>query len=287
MRISKVVSIPGIANTFSVIYIQQYFTQRDSEVKIYDTYKISILLSDGLAAVVNDKVIDVGKYSILFFRPDEIHFGRFFRPGMYSYLDFLIPISFCQNLFGHEECISFLTDTSADRVNYIVSDTRLQTYLSNLVQDTINTLTNGDLLSEAELFSIMMQILLQCSKAYDLQKNTPLESNIPKFVNRTLQYIAENYAMDLSLNQLAAEAGCSVAYLSRTFRQHTGKTIYNHIIDTRIGNAQILLRSGKSVTETCTLVGFEDCSNFIKTFKKLTGKTPLQFKNKLSDQYSF
>lgn len=281
MRIQKVISLPGIDTSFSAAYTQQVFTQRDSEVRIYDKYKISILLSEGLAAVINDNVIDTGKNSILFFRPDEIHFGRFFRTGLHSYIEFFIPISFCESLFGTETLTSFLTDSSADRINYVIPDTNGQKYISDLVQQTISALTSNEPINDAELFSIMMQVMLLCTKSYETQKINPIQSEIPKFVNRTLLYIAENYEKDLSLNQLAAQAGCSVAYLSRTFKQYTGKTIYNHIIDIRIGNAQILLRNGRSVADVCSLVGFDDCSNFIKTFKKLTGKTPLQFKNNI------
>ena len=281
MRIEKTVSLPGIHAPFTIAYTQQIFTQGDSEVKIYDDYKISLLLSDGLAAVLNDKIIDTGKNSILFFRPDEIHFGRFFRSGMHSYIDFFLPVSLYKSLFDNEELTFFLTDSSADRVNYILPDTNRREHLSELAQEAISALTGEAPVNDVELFSVMIQVLLLCSRSYEAQKSNPLPSEIPKFVNHTLSYIAENYDKALSLHQLASQAGCSVAYLSRIFKQYTGKTIYNHIIDIRIGNAQILLRNGKSVTEACSLSGFEDCSNFIKTFKKLTGQTPLQFKNNI------
>ena len=71
-----------------------------------------------------------------------------------------------------------------------------------------------------------------------------------------------------------------VAYLSRLFKQYVGTSVYNYITVTRIANAQKLLKNGATVTEACFCSGFEDCSNFIRTFKKLTGETPLGYKKK-------
>ena len=279
MRIEREVKLPNIETPFSVAYVQEVYSQRDSAVEIYDKYKISILLSDGLAAVINNTVIDTGKNSILFFRPEEIHFGRFFRSGMHAYLDFYIPLTFLKKLFDNTDLTFFFTDTSDKRINYIVFDTGGQRHIAEIAQKTIHALENCDTMSDVEIFSLMVQVILLCAKFYEEQKRSPLENELPEFITKTLLYISENYGQKLSLDMLASLSGCSVTYLAKVFKQYTGKTIYNHIVDTRIGNAQILLKQGNSVTEVCFASGFDDCSNFIRTFKKMTGKTPLQYKN--------
>lgn len=279
MRIEKEVRLPNVDACFLAAYTQDVYTQRDSAVTIYDKYKISIMLTDGLAVVVNDAVIDTGKNSILFFRPDEIHFGRFFRSGLHAYLDFYIPIAFLENLMGNTDKSLFFSDTLKDRINYIVFDASGQRNLSEIAEKTIRALENQCTMSDLEIYSLMLQVVLLCANSYDIQKMHPIQNKVPEFVTKTLLYISENYGQKISLEYLAAKAGCSVTYLARSFKQYTGKTIYNHIIDTRIGNAQRLLKQGLTVTEVCYATGFDDCSNFIRTFKNMTGKTPLQFKN--------
>lgn len=134
------------------------------------------------------------------------------------------------------------------------------------------------LLSEdLRLFSIILQVILLCNDHYETEKNKKTPDNMPKIVAKTMRYISENFEKQLTLTELAADANCSVAYLSRIFKQHTGMTLYQYITAIRIANAQILLRKGLSVTEVCFAAGFNDCSNFICKFKKVTGITLLKF----------
>ena len=148
--------------------------------------------------------------------------------------------------------------------------------------DTIEILKSNDKNSDMKIFSLMLRIILLCSKKNKKQKYNPIDFQMPDIVTGTMMYISENYKDKLSLEKLASMANCSVTYLSRIFKQYVGMTIYNYIIATRIGNAQIMLNEDVSVTEVCFACGFDDCSNFIRTFKKITGKTPLQFQKSLN-----
>ena len=282
MRIEKDIKLFDDDELFSVAYTKVNFETTDTDITVYDKYKISILLSEGLNAVVGDKVIKSGKNSVVFFRPDELHFGRVSRAGVHSYLDFFIPLSFFEKFCKGSEIIKFITDKSENRVNYIVFDMPHQKIIYETAIDTIEILKSNDKNSDMKIFSLMLRIVLLCSDYYEKQKYNPIDFQMPDIVTGTMMYISENYKDKLSLEKLASRANCSVTYLSRIFKQYVGITIYNYIIATRIGNAQIMLNEDVSVTEVCFACGFDDCSNFIRTFKKITGKTPLQFQKSLN-----
>ncbi len=282
MRIEKDIKLFDDDELFSVAYTKVNFETTDTDITVYDKYKISILLSEGLNAVVGDKVIKSGKNSVVFFRPDELHFGRVSRAGVHSYLDFFIPLSFFEKFCKGSEIIKFITDKSENRVNYIVFDMPHQKIIFETAIDTIEILKSNDKNSDMKIFSLMLRIILLCSDFYEKQKYNPIDFQMPDIVTGTMMYISENYKDKLSLEKLASRANCSVTYLSRIFKQYVGITIYNYIIATRIGNAQIMLNEDVSVTEVCFACGFDDCSNFIRTFKKITGKTPLQFQKSLN-----
>ena len=282
MKIEKDIKLFDDGELFSVAYTKENFETTDTAIAVYDKYKISILLSEGLNAVVGDKVIKSGKNSVVFFRPDELHFGRVSRAGVHSYLDFFIPLSFFEKFCKGSEIIKFITDKSENRVNYIVFDMPHQKIIYETAIDTIEILKSNDKNSDMKIFSLMLRIILLCSDFYEKQKYNPIDFQMPDIVTGTMMYISENYKDKLSLEKLASRANCSVTYLSRIFKQYVGITIYNYIIATRIGNAQIMLNEDVSVTEVCFACGFDDCSNFIRTFKKITGKTPLQFQKSLN-----
>ena len=77
MNLDYDLKLPCVEEELNIKYVEGTSIPNDAGIAYYDKYKISILLTDNLAAVTNGKVLNTGKYSILFFRPDEIHFGRF------------------------------------------------------------------------------------------------------------------------------------------------------------------------------------------------------------------
>ena len=77
-------------------YIEASFPITDTAVAIYDTYKLNIMLSDGLAAILNERNEIYNSFSgdLFFFNPDEIHHGRILRQGVHKYIEILIPTEF-------------------------------------------------------------------------------------------------------------------------------------------------------------------------------------------------
>ena len=124
------------------------------------------------------------------------------------------------------------------------------------------------------IFALMIELLDVCAAAYLRQKAKPVASSVPFCVTKTLRYINENCADRVVLTELSKAAGCSVTYLTKVFRRHTGKTIHEYLTECRISSAERLLHDGATVTEACYGSGFGSCSSFIKVFRKYTGTTP-------------
>ena len=93
-------------------------------------------------------------------------------------------------------------------------------------------------------------------------------------VGEIIQYIGSNLDKPLTLELVAEQFLIDKFYLSHLFRAETGDTLYQYILIKKIANAKRLLSEGKSVSETCSLAGFNDYNNFIRTFKKIAGMTP-------------
>lgn len=92
------------------------------------------------------------------------------------------------------------------------------------------------------------------------------------------KYIYENCGRRLKLSDIAQTFFFNYAYLSRIFKQETGKNFSDYLTDVRISRAKELLLSGEhSVEQVSLCVGCDNPSYFRKLFKKRTGMTPKQF----------
>jgi AraC family transcriptional regulator len=92
---------------------------------------------------------------------------------------------------------------------------------------------------------------------------------------RALDYIHDNLANELSLQELAGVAGVSVYHFVVVFRQATGISPHQYVIHQRVEKAKSLLRrSDLSIGEIALQVGFYDSSHLNRHFKRLTGITP-------------
>lgn len=102
-------------------------------------------------------------------------------------------------------------------------------------------------------------------------------------VEESLAYISENLDQPLSLQQIADHVSLSPFHFSRIFKKETGFTPHEYIIHARVNMAKYVLRGTqhtiKSVARQC---GFGNESTFCTTFKKVTGKTPAQYRSDIT-----
>ena len=96
----------------------------------------------------------------------------------------------------------------------------------------------------------------------------------------TLKLIELNLDGDLSLGMLSNEAGISKFHFHRIFNLVTGKTTHQVVLNYRIKRAahQLVYDNKSKVINIALDAGFESPESFTRAFKKLTGKTPTQFK---------
>jgi AraC-like DNA-binding protein len=98
-------------------------------------------------------------------------------------------------------------------------------------------------------------------------------------LEKVRQQLETRFAEDFSLETLAEMAGLSRNYLCRAFRQYTGKTVFEYIIDRRIQHSMMLMRdSDEKMFTIAWNCGFRDLSYFNRTFKRLTGTSPAAYR---------
>ncbi len=98
-------------------------------------------------------------------------------------------------------------------------------------------------------------------------------------IARVLREMATASAQLISIHDLAREAGLSRYHFLRTFKRTTGVTPHQWLLRTRLRNAAERLLTGQEpITEIALDVGFDDLSNFIRSFRAEFGVSPRRYR---------
>lgn len=98
------------------------------------------------------------------------------------------------------------------------------------------------------------------------------------------EYVKANFQdAELSLKTVCKHVSMSTSYFSTLFRSHTGTTFIEYVTHVRIERAKELLKLSQLKSyEIAYQVGFSDPHYFSLTFKKVTGDTPTEFRQKMT-----
>ncbi|NLW11865.1 MAG: response regulator [Clostridiaceae bacterium] len=101
-------------------------------------------------------------------------------------------------------------------------------------------------------------------------------------VSKALQFIHSSYQDQISLGDAAEFAGVSNSYLSRSFKDETGKGFSEYVTAYRIENACKMIKSGgRRIKDIASACGFQNYTYFFKVFKQTTGLTPNEYEAEL------
>lgn len=100
-------------------------------------------------------------------------------------------------------------------------------------------------------------------------------------VQKTLEFIRENYEKNLTLGLLASNCYCNPSYLSHIFKTKMKTGVMDYINMTRINYARQLLDvTQKSITEIAFCTGYNDSGYFARVFKQITGLSPKEYRER-------
>lgn len=93
-------------------------------------------------------------------------------------------------------------------------------------------------------------------------------------------HVEQNYMNPISLEEAASVAGFSKYYFARLFKEYMTQTFYDYLTARRIRAAELLLAApGLPVTQIALQTGFGCLSSFNRTFRKIKGCTPTEYRN--------
>ncbi|NJP41143.1 AraC family transcriptional regulator [Oscillospiraceae bacterium HV4-5-C5C] len=98
-------------------------------------------------------------------------------------------------------------------------------------------------------------------------------------IDQARLWIGQHYMDDISLDDVSRKVNISPYYFSKLFRQEVGITFIEYLTDLRMSKARQLLEAGSlPIRDIGAAVGYQDPNYFSRTFKRLTGMTPSDYR---------
>lgn len=184
----------------------------------------------------------------------------------------------------HQEYIRLLEDLTP--VKFLSLKKEPLSIISEMLSLCINLSERKD---EKLHYSILKEscntlVVLVISQYLSLSKSTDQISRFTVITKAFKLSLEQNYIEIKSPAEYAKKLNISTAYLNECVKTTTGHPVSYHIQQRVILESQRLLyHSDKSIKEIASELGYDDYSYFTRLFSKVTGMTPLAFRNKNLD----
>lgn len=250
----------------------------NSDFHMHNVYEIYMLVKGNIHYFVEQSCYHMTSGNVILFNNQEIHKATNLSDQPFERAVIHINPSYIRqyctlqtnllSCFHHKSGVSNLLSLTPQEQETFLSLARTLSLSSNDPQ------YGQDVLS----LSLLFQILILINQAYFRNAQAPESSPMPHRAQAIMNYVDNHLTEPLSLDSIARALSLDKYYLSRLFKSETESSIFQYILVKRIALAKELLIQGHTVTESCHMAGFNDYSNFIRSFRQITGCTPGQFK---------
>ena len=100
-------------------------------------------------------------------------------------------------------------------------------------------------------------------------------------IQDVLSYINNHYTEELRVSELARRFSVSDSYLSHEFARFTNRSVYEYILYRRVMLSRQMMMGEESLNVIAYQCGFNDYSNYLRSFSKLVGMAPSQYRKRL------
>lgn len=261
-----------------------FHNKDDSHLEVeyhnHDFYEIYFLISGKVTYIIEGKSYTLKPLDILLINNKELHKPIIEQGAIYERMVIWVNPDFIRkSCTSSSDLFMCFESTSKNKYNLL----RPGAEMLNIIK-SIFTKLNRILFSKGFGIDILTEIYLTelivfINKAYIDTDLVDIEDDIssnPK-INDLIHFINQNLSSDLSLESLSQSFFTSKYHLLREFKKHTGYTLHSYISKKRLLTAKALLKSGMSISEVCSECGFNNYSNFIRSFTNAFKISPKKY----------
>lgn len=246
-----------------------------------------IYMLEGSALInCDNKTYTVAPNEMILFHPQSVHsiFKAEEKPLKYYVLKFDINrLNITSNYAPKFRTIFHNAYGLESAPIHFTHSTLIHTSVSHNISCYVEELKNKqygyDMLVNSELCALLTTMIRIWKKmGFDVEKSLPLNADVIT-ISMITEYIDKHSDSPIKVGEIAKLCNMSYSHFAKSFREIYGQSCKDFIEYIRICKVEdFLLFTEYDLNYISQETGFSDCSHLIKTFKRLRGITPKQFK---------
>ena len=251
-------------------------TSKEFAYHYHDFHKVVIFISGKAAYHIEGKAYQLKPWDILLVNRHAIH-----RPEIDSSVPYERFILWIQNDIPWQELLKCFQKANDRSYNLVRLNSALQEKMKDILFELENSAKSDEYGREILIQSLFLQFTVYLNRIF-LEKQYIFDKKSYTFdsqIANILQYINHNLKEDLSVETLAAKYYVSKYHLMRKFKEETGYTLHNYIVNKRLLMARTLISEGMPVLKAAQESGFAEYSTFSRAYRR-------QFKTSPSEKVS-
>ena len=242
-----------------------------------------VLVLDGKAVICSGStILELEKGQAVWHKPNEFHSVRHagtgeLRLGIFSFYG-TVNVPAAKRYFTvSDDLLSLFEDLRAEADGvFEFSDSRSQKAVR------VKSLLPGKELEMQMIVSRLEYLLTKVLSGSGVQNPQKISASEENYL-RIVEAIRENLTKRKSVSELAEMCNMSTSNAKRVFSKYAGCGISAYYNEAVISEAEKMLLNGSSVGEISKTLGFVNQNYFSSFFKRITGKTPLEWKKENKD----
>lgn len=247
----------------------------------HDGYELFLLLHGSINYYMEGEGLCLERGNLICIRPYDFHGRGMAINDAYDRIVINVRKTVLDNMSSEKTDLSTcFYRMPAGKINMLhLNEQEIMQY-TLLAHNLIRGIQSNEYGNDILVDTYIKQILIMINQNARNHKNYGSQNIMPTLVADTITYIEQHLLEDITLDILSDQLHYNGTYISRSFKNITGISLQQYIIGKRITLAKKYLSEGYTPYDTCYMSGFNDYSNFSRTFTKQVGLSPKKFQMK-------
>ncbi len=270
----------------SVKAIERYHDAEWSKgLSVHETFEMVYIKSGSGVFEIGEQNVSVGSNDIVIIKPNQSHKLNVKSEGgcdfIVLYFKFMDQTEHTLSEVSLGDFINFVSGReSGSFIKLKVSQKNdIIVLLNRILKEQTSDQLGSDLLN----YLMLMELFVLISRALKAEWENSIKNKSPKIkelMQSAIQFVHNNFEREISITDIAKYVFLSPSYFTRAFKENTGLSPMQYLLNIRIKRAcELLQETDQKVGEIALSVGFSNQQRFNDMFKKQTNMTPMQYRN--------